>query len=256
MNGPDRPEPPQAAPASKAAQSPPYRFFILAASAILVLVTIAIIALAAGFTPQDALALANSLLEAMAGRPVLLFFAIVLLGGLPTPASLLLIFAGLTFGQRFGYPGAIALTLAAMTLAMTWSYWLAAGPARRLVGWFLRFVRLEIPKIPPRQSFLLVAMLRVTPGVPFFVQNYLPGILRIPFWHYIAISIPIHALYVVGFVLAGERFTEGKFAQAFAAFGLVFAAAVIARLIHLRLKAKVEAQAPAEEDPKPAAPPS
>ena len=61
-------------------------------------------------------------------RPWALFLALVVLPGLPFPVSALLLTAGVVWHE---HPAkACLICLAALALNMTWTYWIAAGPAR------------------------------------------------------------------------------------------------------------------------------
>ena len=62
-------------------------------------------------------------------NPWALFLALVVLPGLPVPTSALLFTAGVVW--RHQPVMAVSLSLLAISLNLAWTYWLAAGPARR-----------------------------------------------------------------------------------------------------------------------------
>ena len=84
-----------------------------------------------GYDLADLKALWKSVNGYLVRHPSALFWAIVILPGLPVPMSALLFTAGVVWRDRPVM--ACALCLLAMALNFTWTYWLAAGPARRLI---------------------------------------------------------------------------------------------------------------------------
>ena len=82
-----------------------------------------------GYGLADLKAWWTSLNGYLVRHPSALFWAIVILPGLPVPMSALLFTAGVVWRDRPVM--ACALCLLAMSLNFTWTYWLAAGPARQ-----------------------------------------------------------------------------------------------------------------------------
>ena len=76
-------------------------------------------------------------------NPWALFLALVILPGLPVPTSLLMLTAGVVWREQPVM--ACGLCMLALALNFTWTYWLAAGPARRLVEKLLTATSLKIP---------------------------------------------------------------------------------------------------------------
>ncbi|HYD83513.1 MAG TPA: hypothetical protein VEA63_05660, partial [Opitutus sp.] len=73
----------------------------------------------------------------------------------------------------------------------------------------------------------LAIVVRVTPGIPFFVQNYLLGLAGVPLGKYLLVSCIISWSYTVGFVVFGDALLHGKGKMALLAVSLLVAAAVI-----------------------------
>ena len=109
--------------------------------------------------------------------PWVLFLALVFLPGFGFPAGVLLLLAGIIWGSHYT---SCLIALAAILLNVVWTHSLAAGPARkRMVRWMGE--RLQPWFALPRRDLMKVAwLLRVTPGVPLFVQNYAIGALGVP----------------------------------------------------------------------------
>lgn len=164
-------------------------------------------------------------------HPWILFVALVILPGFGFPVSALLVLAGVIWGTSWS---SCAIALLAIAFNMIWTHWLAAGPARALIIKWLGH-RWERWKNLPRADLVkLACMLRVTPGIPLFVQNYTLGLLGVPMGVYLAISVPLQSLFVIGFVLTGGAVFEGRGGLAVAGLGVLIAALIVFRLIRSR----------------------
>jgi uncharacterized membrane protein YdjX (TVP38/TMEM64 family) len=141
-------------------------------------------------------------------RPWLLFAGLVVLPGLPVPTSALLFLAGVVWRDR--PVAACAICLAAMALNMTWTYWAAARPGRGLVEKLLAAGRFKIPELPHGNHLRFILLLRLTPGFPLFLQNYLLGFFRVPFGLYLPVSMACSGLIACGVVLGGAGVADGN----------------------------------------------
>jgi uncharacterized membrane protein YdjX (TVP38/TMEM64 family) len=167
--------------------------------------------------------------EYLVSRPAWLFAALVVLNGLPFPSSLLFVLAGAVWGEQ---PiTACGYGLAALALNHAWTYWLAAGPAHQGVGRAIRRFGWTIPMLKTQHVTDTILVIRLLPGIPLFVQNYLLGLLRVPYWRYAWMSLLCNGPYVVGFILAGAGIADGRWKTALAGIGVVMLALVAARLV-------------------------
>jgi uncharacterized membrane protein YdjX (TVP38/TMEM64 family) len=164
-------------------------------------------------------------------HPWVIFAAIVVLPGLGFPSSVLFLMAGAIWGADFR-SGTIALLGVVCNIA--WTHLAAAGPGKGLLTrWMGR--HLDRWRDLPRSDLLkLACMLRLTPGVPLFVQNYALGILGVPLWQSIAVAIPITGLYVYGFVITGGAIFQGHFGMAVAGVSLIVVASIGLRILSKR----------------------
>jgi len=166
-------------------------------------------------------------------RPWWLFGALVILPGLPVPTSALLILAGTVWRDR---PlAACAICLVAIALNMSWTYWAAARPGRGLVEKLLASGTVRIPELPKGNHLRLLLVLRLTPGIPLFFQNYLLGFLRVPFRLYLPVSLACSGLIACGIVLSGAGVAGGNFMPAITGVGLI----VVGLLVVQWVKAKM-----------------
>jgi uncharacterized membrane protein YdjX (TVP38/TMEM64 family) len=173
----------------------------------------------------------EQLIDLCQAHPVLLFFAIALLPGMGFPASPLLIAAGIAWG---GGTRACCLAISAIAINMSWTYFLATGIGKPLL---LRLFGKRLQKWDAPQGknlYLITGALRLTPGIPFFLQNYALGIMGIPFRPYILISLPLNAIYVIGFVVSGGAILSGNLTQALAGLGLILAVTLVLRYLRSR----------------------
>lgn len=188
-----------------------------------------------GIGPDDLVAWGLAGLAWLRERPIWLLLAIAILPGLPVPAGPLLILAGAVLTPRFGVLPAILMTWLALACNMAWTYWVAAGPARRQVDRLLRLLDVRLPVLSASNAWRLALLIRVTPAIPMFVQNLSLGFLRVPFRIYLPVSVLVQLIYVAGFVVFGESLQSGNARLALIAVGLVVAAVVVTGYLRERL---------------------
>lgn len=162
-------------------------------------------------------------------NPWVLFVALVVLPGLPVPLSALLVIAGLVWGKQPVM--ACSLCLLALALNLTWTYWLAAGPARRLVEKLLASSSIAIPELPRGDHLKLILVLKLTPGIPMFFQNYLLGFLRAPFHVYLPVSLLCNGIVGTGIVLSSVGIGDGKMMPALTGLSLIAVGVVLTQLV-------------------------
>lgn len=142
--------------------------------------------------------------------PGLFFGAMALLPAFGAPMSVFAATGGLVFREKLGFPMTVGLGLAAFLTNITLSYWLARRWLRPLLTrWLARF-GYNLPQIAPADMTDFIVLLRVTPGPPFFVQNYLLGLADAPFGRYVAISTATQGVLVIGFMVFGEALNQGR----------------------------------------------
>jgi uncharacterized membrane protein YdjX (TVP38/TMEM64 family) len=162
-------------------------------------------------------------------HPSVLFWALVILPGLGAPSSALLVIAGLVWGEKPLM--ACLLCLLALSLNLTWTYALAAGPARRLVEKLLTASTVRIPDLPRGDHMKLILVLKLTPGMPMFFQNYLLGFLRAPFHLYLPVSILCNGITGIGIVLSSVGIGGGKLAPVLTGASLIAVSVVLMQLV-------------------------
>jgi uncharacterized membrane protein YdjX (TVP38/TMEM64 family) len=142
--------------------------------------------------------------------PVVFFSAMAVLPAFGVPMAPFALAAGPLFGEQLGFPTIILLGITALTLNCTVTYWLARRWLRPLLTRLLARFGYSIPQVEREDITDLIVLLRVTPGFPFFVQNYLLGLADAPFLRYLVISCAIQWPINCGFMLFGDALSQGR----------------------------------------------
>jgi uncharacterized membrane protein YdjX (TVP38/TMEM64 family) len=98
---------------------------------------------------------------------------------------------------------------------------LAYGIAARWLGPWVERRRWRLPLPSSGTTFHLVLILRIVPGLPFWVQSYLLGLLRAPFLPYMIVSTLVPAGYLTGMILCSTALLQGRREVAWFAFGAI-----------------------------------
>lgn len=114
------------------------------------------------------------------------------------------------YGERFGTAGVVALALVAVTINFCLGYALARRGLRPLLSGIVARLGYRLPEVEAGDATDLIILLRVTPGVPFFAQNYLAGLAQVPFGRYLLVSTVIAWPLNVAFLLFGDALLHGK----------------------------------------------
>jgi uncharacterized membrane protein YdjX (TVP38/TMEM64 family) len=150
-------------------------------------------------------------LEMIRGAGPLVFFtsmAVLPLFGAPlSPFSLT---AGSAFGPTLGMPLVILFALTALTFNIMLSYFLAFRAFRPLLERLVVRLGYKLPEVAAGDATDLIILLRVTPGVPFPVQNYLLGLARVPVVKYALISCAVQWSFNTAIILFGDALLHGK----------------------------------------------
>lgn len=142
--------------------------------------------------------------------PVAFFGAMALLPAFGVPASVFVLSAVGIFGPQLGTTTAVLLSLGALTFNFCLAYALARRGLRPLLTALVTRLGYKLPEVESGDATDLMILLRVTPGVPFFVQNYLAGLAEIPFGRYFGISLLIVWPLNTAFLLFGDALLHGK----------------------------------------------
>lgn len=169
-------------------------------------------------------------LEFLKANPWALLLAVATLPGVGFPISPLLFLFGVVIAPRYGMPAACAMGIAAQSFCTTWTYLLASGPLRDVLR---RFVsqRRELPDLTSGNAIRLCLIMRITPGIPYALQNIVLGIVGMKLKPYLTVSIPITAMWTIGFIVTGGALFEGNAGLAITGVLLLIVLVLITRML-------------------------
>ena len=149
----------------------------------------------------------------------------------PVPLSLFYIAAGPLYGIVPSLLWIIGATIVNNLIIHTISTsflrpWLEAIVARR---------GQTIPRVTTKgDQTLLIALIRIAPGIPYFLQNLILGLSGVDRLRFVLVSLPVHMIWATGFVVLGRSAFEGEFGLAIGVVALIVAAMVCARFAFKR----------------------
>jgi uncharacterized membrane protein YdjX (TVP38/TMEM64 family) len=177
--------------------------------------------------------------DTLAGAgPGVFFAAMALLPIAGVPMAPFALSAGPLFGEKLGTPAILLLGLAAITFNLIVAYWLARRWLRPPLARLVARLGYTLPAVERGDATDLIVLLRVTPGPPFFVQNYLLGLAEVPFGRYLAISCAVQWSFSIAFMLFGDAVSQGRGKVAIMAIGLLAALVVGTHLARKHLGRK------------------
>lgn len=174
--------------------------------------------------------------DVLRAAPAPVYFGVLALALVgPVPISLFYVSAGPIYGIG------PALAWIAPTLALNALLVHAIGTTAvrpRLTGWIegrgLRVPRLE----DPSDQLLFAAIMRVTPGIPYFLQSWAIVLAGIERRMFVVLSVTVQMVYATGFVVLGRGAFEGRLGLSVAAIAFLLVAGLAARRLHRRLRAR------------------
>jgi uncharacterized membrane protein YdjX (TVP38/TMEM64 family) len=162
-------------------------------------------------------------------NPWALIAALATLPGLGFPISPILILFGIVLAPLYGMPAAVALAIATQSLCTIWTYALAAGPLRGLLTRYVLRHR-ELPNMSESNALRLGLILRLTPGIPYALQNIVLGILDMRFRPYLLVSIPTTGIWTAGFVITGGAIFKGQVGWAITGIVILIVLVLVTRM--------------------------
>lgn len=189
------------------AKRPGFAFLFKAAAVLAAAVVVAVMA-ARGVHLGELLDRFGALVARVG--PWAFFAGMAILPAFGMPATAFTLTAGTAFGARMGMGGVVAAGVAAISVNIALSYWLARRVLRRGVAWLVARLGHKLPEVESDDMTDLIVLLRVTPGVPLVVQNYLLGLAEAPVGRYFAISYAISWPMTAAYLWFGDALRQGK----------------------------------------------
>ncbi|MBK7949215.1 MAG: hypothetical protein IPK00_10860 [Deltaproteobacteria bacterium] len=177
---------------------------------------------------------AQAAFESLRGIPPLFFFgALVAATFVPFPVGVFYLAAGVVYGVGPALAW-IACSLAASNLIL--------HTAARL------FLRPHLEPIVVRRGYriprfesgfdeiLFITLIRLTPGIPYFLQNLILAVAQLDLIRFLVLSVAIQMIYVTGFVVLGRSALDGQLGWALAGLAGLVAVSAVARIVVRRRK--------------------
>jgi uncharacterized membrane protein YdjX (TVP38/TMEM64 family) len=164
-------------------------------------------------------------------HPILLVVVLATLPGIGCPMSPLLIIFGIVMVPRFGLPATCAIGIAATSFCSIWTYALASGPLRVFLKKHL-LNKWAIPEFSDSNALRLGIIMRITPGIPYPVQNVALGVMGMRFKTYLLASLPAQSLYTIGFIVTGGALFEGRAGLAITAVLFLIIIILVTRILN------------------------
>ncbi len=159
--------------------------------------------------------------------PLPFFSLMALLPLVGAPLMAFSLTAGPIFGPKYGLPTVAAFTVLAIAVNLAISYWLARYALRPTFERLLSRLGYRLPQVAAEDHFGLTVVVRVTPGPPFFIQNYLLGLAGVRFSIFMAVSTVVTSAYAVAAVFFGESLFQGRGKMAIVALSLLVVITVV-----------------------------
>lgn len=212
------------------------RFYLLF-GAVTGAAAVGLFLLQSGWGWEDVRLVIDATVNFLKDYPLLLFLSIAILPAVGFPVSVLCVIGGMVFSRIFG---SIAIGTLICVLGVwanvLWMYFLSAYPLRDLVSRLLAFFNYRVPVLTSKQGLRLTLVIRFTPGIPLMFQNYLLGVLRIPFRDYWPISLFQQGLYCGAIAATGGSLLEGKVGYIVLAVGILILVMVALQIVRERMK--------------------
>lgn len=173
-----------------------------------------------------------------AAGPWAFFGAMALLPVAGFPLSPFYLAAGEAFAARLTMPGVLALAFVANAVQFALSFWVAHRALRPLITRLLARTRYQVPQVSPENELSVALLLRVTPGPPMFLQNYLLGLSGIRFRTYMLASLAVQGVLGSATIIFGQALLSGRGGLAVLGFFVLVAAFALVRLFRQRIASR------------------
>jgi len=207
---------------------------VLALVGVLALVALAL--LLRVMSVQELIAAGHGLVERVLGwfraiGPGPFFAGMALLPAVGFPLMAFSLSAGPVFTPQLGLGWVIVLVMLSIGVNIALTYWLARYALRPLVEGIVKRMGYGLPQVQKEDHLALALLCRITPGPPFFVQSYLLGLAKVPFFTYLWVSWLISSMYSVAMVVFGDSLMQGSGKVAFFAVSIFVAIMVAIKMV-------------------------
>lgn len=166
------------------------------------------------------------------------FTAMALLPAVGFPLLPFALAAGPVFAPTLGTGGVVACSILAVVVNVTLSYVLASTVLRTVVQKLMVRLGYHLPDPRRESAWFFITLVRLAPGLPFWAQSYLLGLMRVRFGAYLAVSTLVPASYLTGTIVFGDALMQGNKRAAFTALAVIGLVGVTLFLLRRRMTAK------------------
>lgn len=167
--------------------------------------------------------------------PWVFFAAMAVLPAVGAPLMAFSLVAGEAFAPRMTMPGVIITAAVAIAANLAFTYWLGRYALRPMLTRLVARYGYSIPRVTPANAFTVTLLVRLTPGPPFFLQNYLLGLAEVPFRLFMIVSWLAVQPVAISAVLLGKVAREGSLGKIVAVLGVMVAVVIIIPIVRRKL---------------------
>lgn len=151
--------------------------------------------------------------------PVPFFISLAVLPAIGFPTTPFFVLAGALYGVWTALIGCAIAIAANQALC----YWISRSGLRPWVERAMKRTRYRVPDFAGSRAGAMrfTLLLRIAPGLPTFLKNYVLGLAGVPFWIYFWVSFLFTGLYAVSFIVLGESIFDRDYGTAGAAVGVL-----------------------------------
>ncbi len=176
-----------------------------------------------------------------AAGPVTFFLAMAVLPAAGAPLSFFGLTAGSVFGPQLGIGIVVLVSMVAIGVNIALGFVLARYALGPPISYLCRKLGYQLPQVRAGDATDLIVLLRVTPGVPFVVQNYLLGLSGVPFPKYLLVSCLVAFPLNAAIILFGEALLQGRGRAAVLGFLAILAVLAALQLVRRRYGTRASA---------------
>lgn len=224
------------APSLSPSQNPVHRDRCARIVFWIVVVTAVAVVLIAGFAGRERMqGVIVRILEAIRDAgPWAYFVAMAILPSFGFPLLPFVLAAGPAFSGQLGTAPVVLCAVLAILGNVLVSYGIAISAFRPLALRVLARLGYRLPDLPPGSAWHVVGLVRIAPGLPFWAQSYLLGLMRVPVLPYAVLSTAVPACYVTATIMGWSAMMDGRTKIALLAFGGIGGVALAVRVWRLR----------------------
>lgn len=148
----------------------------------------------------------------------------------------------LLLAPAFGMEKAVVGSVCALSVNLLIAWFVSAKWFRPLIVRLVSRFGYSVPEISDKSMVGVAVLLRITPGMPFPLQNYLLGLAEMPLAKYLAVSLPIVWATSSSVVILGESIMTGNAQLALIAIAVAVLVALALRFWRTRLQARAISQ--------------